>query len=99
MKQSLRHTETFDTGLSHRHHLNNHILVSGLRSCLVAHEDQYWGLFLLTHLSNIFCFLLQDCDISNFANDNTIHACDTDINNAINRLNNDVQVALNWKSN
>jgi hypothetical protein len=40
--------------------------------------------------------LIEECNICNFADDNTIYACDTNIENVLKRLNNDLEKALNW---
>ncbi len=43
---------------------------------------------------------IRECDICNFADDNTLFSCDPSIENVLRHLNNDIDISLNWfKSN
>ena len=54
------------------------------------------GPILFNIFINDLLSLIKECDICNFADGNTIYACDQDISVVLNRLNNDLKNALNW---
>ena len=54
------------------------------------------GPILFNIFINDLLSLIQDCDICNFADDNTLYACDDSIDSVLNRLNKDLGVALSW---
>ena len=39
---------------------------------------------------------IQECDICNFADDNTLYACDRNIENVFYRLSNEIEATLKW---
>ena len=44
----------------------------------------------------ICLFFINDSDVCNFADDNTLSVCDTSVNRVLKRLELDVNVAINW---
>ena len=54
------------------------------------------GPILFNIFINDLLSLIQECDICNFADDNTLYACDQDIYIVLNRLNNDLIKAMDW---
>ena len=58
------------------------------------------GPILFNIFINDLLYFTTDTEICNFADDNTIYACDYDIASVINKLENDLKTVLNWfKSN
>ena len=58
------------------------------------------GPILFNIFINDLLYFTTDTDICNFADDNTIYACDYDVSNVIMKLENDLKTVLNWfKSN
>ena len=56
------------------------------------------GPILFNIFLNDLLFAVQESNICNYANDNTLYVCDTQISNVIRRLNSDVQLVITWFS-
>ena len=54
------------------------------------------GPILFNIFINDLLLSIQECDICNFADDNTLYACDKNIENVFYRLNNEIETALKW---
>ena len=54
------------------------------------------GPILFNIFINDFLFSLKHSQICNFADDNSIYACENDIENVLRSLNNDIQISLQW---
>ena len=46
-------------------------------------------------INDLFLFIVET-EICNFADDNTLYACDTSVENVLNRLNNEASRTVNW---
>ena len=55
-------------------------------------------IIFIIFINDLFYFI-EDTEIMNFTDDNTIYACDQDINNVVINLENDLQIILNWLKN
>ena len=54
------------------------------------------GPILFNIFINDLLLTIQECDICNFAEDNTLYACDSNIENVFLRLNSEILTSLKW---
>ena len=63
------------------------------------HKSLFWILLLLNIYINDLFWLNEETDICNYADDTTPHACDTEIQNLIRRLEHDCLLEIEWFDN
>ena len=64
-------------------------------SRLCTKLEQFGPLFFNISINDLLLFI-QDTDICNYADDTTIYACDSNLDNVIARLENDSNIIIQW---
>ena len=69
---------------------------SWLEIVLGVPQGSILGSILFNIFINDLFLFIKETDICNFADDNALYACDTNLNQVKARLNNDVETVMNW---